>query len=343
MSVGSSMDTEHYLLGLVALLILLTPIQCLQIEEDWVNRGVTPDDVNAPGISIDAYEEFIRLDPKNATAWYGKGNALLYGWGRSAEAIEAYDEAIAKFDFNDSRIADAWYSKGEAFRSQGDDDAAIECYNKATELSPDDAAAWYAKGDALNGQEENNEAAWAYSEVIRIEPNNTDAWLAEGAMLDRLERYEDAIRCYDEAIRIDPNNTRAWTYKADSLEDQGKSTEATKVNDEANKLKRNTAMDWFNKGVVHDRLGEISNATSAYQQAVRTDPTFAKAWYNLGMDLYAVSGRMNTYDRSMRCFAKAAALDPKLDIWRSGGLLLRVETQSDWEYWREIHAIRHEA
>ena len=84
---------------------------------------------------------------------------------------------------------------------------------------------------------------------------------------------------------------------------------------------------------------EISNATRAYEEAVRIDSTFAEAWYNLGMDLYAVSDKFNTYDRAVKCFTKAVELDPKLDVWNLGGRIapMQVNTKSDWEYWKQIH------
>jgi tetratricopeptide (TPR) repeat protein len=98
-----------------------------------------------------------------------------------------------------------------------------------------------------------------------------------------------------------------------------------------------TAEDWFNKGVVCDQLGEISNATFAYQQAVRIDPTFAEAWYNLGMDLYAVSDKFNTYDQATKCFTKAESLEPRLDDWLVG-VPMQVNSKSDWDEWKRMHA-----
>ncbi len=278
---------------------------------------------------------------QTAEEWYNQGNKLLDDQGEEADAVKAYDEAIIRFDPDNPHLTVAWYKKGKAYTSQGDWENALDAYDNATELAPNNSEAWNSKGETLVALGKNEEAVEAYGEVTRLDPNNTYAWIAKGVMLDLLNRYDEAIKCYDEAIRLDPNNTRAWAYKADSLNKTGKLVEAAKVDDEAVRLRHIHATDWYNKGRLHDSLGEISAAINDYHQAVLIEPTFAEAWYNMGKGLYANSGKMNTYDQSMKCFTKAAELDPKLDIWQTGEIwgLLKVETQSDWEYWKQVHAI----
>ena len=106
-------------------------------------------------------------------------------------------------------------------------------------------------------------------------------------------------------------------------------------------LNHASALEAYNKGLVYDSLGQIANATGAYRHAVGLDPEFAEAWYNLGMTLYAVSDKFNTFDQAYECFTKAANLDPKLDAWNGDGLRpMRVNSKDDWDYWIQLHGIR---
>ncbi|WP_245618613.1 tetratricopeptide repeat protein [Methanogenium cariaci] len=78
----------------------------------------------------------MRLDPDDATAWYGKGNALAE-LGRSEEALTAY--------------------------------------TRVTEIEPDDVDAWYARGLVLHQLGRYKDAVAAYDRVLSLDPENTCA------------------------------------------------------------------------------------------------------------------------------------------------------------------------
>lgn len=69
------------------------------------------------------------LDPKYATAWYNKGNALK-NLGKYDEAVKAYDEAIKL----DPKFAWPWNNKGNALRMLHRNSDAEAAYAKAREL-----------------------------------------------------------------------------------------------------------------------------------------------------------------------------------------------------------------
>ncbi len=100
--------------------------------------------------AIECYEKAIKLDKKNAKAWYGKGNVLLKQ-GKNSEgvtycvncqlspvlseafyndAIKSYDKAI---DIN-PKLKDAWYQKGIALDRLGQYEEAKKCFEVAKEL-----------------------------------------------------------------------------------------------------------------------------------------------------------------------------------------------------------------
>ncbi|GEM_PF-1868370 len=107
-------------------------------------------------------------------------------------------------------------------------------------------------------------------------------------------------------------------------------------------LNHASALKAYDQGLAYDSLGQIANATGAYRHAVGLDPKFAEAWYSLGLTLYAVSGKFNTYDEAIGCFGKAVALNSSLDVWDIGNRddpPMTVNSKEDWENYKLLHAL----
>lgn len=49
-------------------------------------------------------------------------------------------------DYNNACYWDVWYDRGAVVANLGRSRQAIECFDKAIRLNPDDADAWYNKG-----------------------------------------------------------------------------------------------------------------------------------------------------------------------------------------------------
>ncbi len=71
----------------------------------------------------------IKLSPRNAFAWYNKGNMLVKR-GDYAEAIKAYDSAVSI----KSDLAEAYYNRGYIYLKTGNRQAGIADLSKAGEL-----------------------------------------------------------------------------------------------------------------------------------------------------------------------------------------------------------------
>jgi len=111
-----------------------------------------------------------------ATEWNDEGHALYYQ-GRYAEAIEAYDEAIA-LEPTDGHL---WYDLGNVLRKQGSYSAAFDAYDRAIALDPAGAGHWTDKGVVLYNQGNYSEAIEAYDTAIALDP--TDARATEDRAL----------------------------------------------------------------------------------------------------------------------------------------------------------------
>ena len=99
--------------------------------------------------------------------------------------------------------AEKYYYNGIDFSSQGKYDEAIESFDEAIRLDPNDAKAWNSKGNALNSQGKYDEAIESFEEAIRLDPNDAVAWYNKGNALNSQGKYDEAIRAYDKVKKLD--------------------------------------------------------------------------------------------------------------------------------------------
>ncbi len=99
---------------------------------------------------------------------------VLYSQGKYDDAIKAYDEAIKL----DPKNKEAFFNRGLALAALDKFDEAIKDYDKATKLDPKNKEAFYNMGLALVALGKCSEAIKAYDEAVTLDPNYNDAIVA---------------------------------------------------------------------------------------------------------------------------------------------------------------------
>jgi tetratricopeptide (TPR) repeat protein len=125
--------------------------------------------------AIQAYNKAIDINPQYADAWWGKGNALRQ-IGRYTEAMEAeaaYEKIVDAPGYTRPLTAIDWVNKGIELVADAKFDEAIQAYNKAIEINPQDKIAWAKKGDTLKAIGRTKEANEAYAKANELEAANT--------------------------------------------------------------------------------------------------------------------------------------------------------------------------
>jgi len=105
---------------------------------------------------------------------------------------------------------------------------AIQKYDRALAIKPDDADAWYFRGLALGelgrhaelGQYA--EAVVSFDKAIAINPDFAEAWYNRGLALGELGRHAEALASFDKAIAINPDYTDARKNREIILQQQEK-------------------------------------------------------------------------------------------------------------------------
>lgn len=81
--------------------------------------------------SLTAYRDALAVNPNDASAWSGTGDAL-YELGNYTDAVEAYDHLIQLDPADDA----SWYRKGNALLATGAYQDAIDAYDRALAMNP---------------------------------------------------------------------------------------------------------------------------------------------------------------------------------------------------------------
>ncbi|MDD3574456.1 tetratricopeptide repeat protein [Methanospirillum sp.] len=219
----------------LSVLMLLFLCGCLGTEgwnaQDWIDQGSRFAKDELYVEAVDAYSHSIRLDPINPKVWTFRGIALQH-LGRQQEAMNDFDEAIR--------------------------------------LNPDESGAWQGKASSYveNGQYKLAiKAAERSLELAGPEDKKENSWLLLGFAYNRLEQYEKALQMFDKAIEIDPKRLDLWQHKAYTLTKLGRYMEVLKCYEVMTGIDKDSPELWNKKGEIHLALGQINEANNAFAMA----------------------------------------------------------------------------
>ncbi|MCL1463620.1 CHAT domain-containing protein [Argonema galeatum] len=176
----------------------------------------------------------------------------------------------------------AWNSLSSALSDLGQYQEAIEAYQRALDISPNNHIAWNGLGNALKNLGQYQEAREAHQRAINISPNYHHAWNGLGNALSDLGQYQEAREAYQRALDISPNYHHAWNNLGATLYDLGQYQEARKAYQRALDISLNSHHAWNGLGNALSDLGQYQQAIEAFQRALDISPNFHHAWNGLG-------------------------------------------------------------
>jgi len=254
------------------------------------------------------------LNGKTAEFWNNKGGSLA-ALGRHEEAVDCYEKALA-IDPDDVITLS---NKGVALSALGLHNKAIVCYDRAVAIDPGSAMAWNNKGSSLIDLEQYEESLECFDIVLKIDPRNATALSNKGRSLGVLGRHQQALICYDAALAADWRYGTAWNGKGGALTALGKSQEALTCFDQALTIDPRNAAAWNNKGSTLSDLGRHQEALTCYDQALKIEPSHSRAWNNKANAL----GALRRFREAVKCCDHALAADPGYaNAWYNKGVWL---------------------
>ncbi len=173
--------------------------------------------------------------------------------------------------------AKGYHIKGFIYQETGDTAKAISSYRTAIEQDPDyfdpllKLAVLHAeKGDQL--------AMDYYNSALAIEPDNTTALYGKGMFAQEQGLDSIAFTCYDRIKSLEPNNALAW-YNTGyiKLVHDTATADAREQFTMAIKLMPNYAQAYYNRGLAFEMDELLDSAYVDYKRALAIQPAFNAA------------------------------------------------------------------
>ena len=189
---------------------------------------------------------------------------------------------------------------------------ALDAFDRALAIDPQDAEAHSYRGVALAQLGRMHEALAAFDEALKINPQFAEAHYNRGVALTELGRTDEALAAFDRALAINPQDAKAHHNRGAVLAKLGRTDEALVAFDRALAINPQDAEAHQNRGAVLTQLRRMNEALVAFDEALKINPQFAEAHYNRGLAL-AQLGRTDearaAFDCALAAFDRALAIN----------------------------------
>lgn len=231
-----------------------------------------------------------------------------------------------------TRSSASYTNEGETHFVAGNLPAAIQAYQKAAEVDPENAVVLaelariqaYSSASLTTDAQKRarlQEALESINRAVELAPENSVVHAVRALTLDwysnpnlsnekseafLIEAEQEAVR----ALQIDNQNSMALAYYAEILLDQRKYLQAEQYIRQA--IERNpNLMDAHRvNGIVMETLGEYGAAINEYKAAIEINPNMTFLYINVGVNYR----QLKQYNIALEYFAQAASINEQLGI-----------------------------
>jgi tetratricopeptide (TPR) repeat protein len=233
---------------------------------------------------------------------YGDYGYFLDNISRYAEAIEMYQKAV-ELKPDDYWI---WKQMGWAYSNMGDNTNAEQALIKAVEQAKSD---WYYTnlGNFYRDRlKDYGKALESYQKALGITPGYLDAYSQIGRMYYNQNKYVEAEGYFKKEIEVAPDSAKAYNDYGSFLDDLSRYAEAIEMYQKSVELKPDDYWTWKQMGWAYSNSGDQVNAERVLIKAAelaRSD------WYytNLG-NFYR--DELKDYGKALENYQKALAVSP---------------------------------
>ena len=162
----------------------------------------------------------------------------------------------------------------------------------------------FKQGNGLALEKNYEGAINYYDEALEIEPDNVKILLNKALALTFLGRYEKSSECFDKAIEISPDFADAWHWKGVSYVIQGQLEDGfvsivTAFN-EIDPEEENNSENLSAGGIYFEE------SLVFFDKAMEINPDYYQAWYWKGLALY----NLGNYEEALSCYDKSLEINP---------------------------------
>lgn len=224
------------------------------------------------------------------------------------EARGKVPDAISQYERGDPTDARTFYNLGLARRRISDHAGAVEAFQRAVELNPNEARYKIALAESYQEIRRPEAALASFEEALKTGGDDFAVLIRLAKLATRLERRQDAREWIARALVVaerGEEKAQAWLAKAIYEGAVGDLDAALSALEEARKADPNNADVYYNLGVLYARQLRYDAAVDALQVAIRLRPDYASAYTQLGNIYY----RRGLNGEAARAYERAVELD----------------------------------
>lgn len=172
-------------------------------EKIQLSKGICHQKLGDYPAAIASYKQSVQINPEFLSGQVALAS-LYKQQGNYNEAIQAYEKITAL-----EPSAEAFNNLGNLFFEEGILSKAIDAFERALSISPENAMILNNFGNALAGKGKFDQALESYDNALSIDPNHADAYNNIGNVYKFQGKLDEAARCFRSAISIRPDFAEA--------------------------------------------------------------------------------------------------------------------------------------
>jgi tetratricopeptide (TPR) repeat protein len=201
--------------------------------------------------------------------------------GHFGEAQRLFGAAVKA----DSRAPQGWSNLGQAHYALNRLPEALECFDKARALAPDDADILYQHANVLLSLDRPRDALAEFQAVLARAPHHVEAHINSGLAHAALGMVEASLADFDAALLLLPSHPIAHFNRGVALLQLGRYAEAIAANDRALAAAPDHLGAWLNRGRAASQLRRFDEAIASYDEVLARRKDDANAHFNRSLAL----------------------------------------------------------
>jgi tetratricopeptide (TPR) repeat protein len=146
----------------------------------------------------------------------------------------------------------------------------LTAFLKADDLDPEERAEAYMLRARVQSDEK--KALEDFDAAIELVPDNSNYGLIRAMYLRSKEKFDDALSAIDKMIGQSPEDANALILQGEILREMGKPDDALKSFDEATKLAPKSAGPFQNRGEIYREKGDFDKAIQEFTKVIDLQP-----------------------------------------------------------------------
>jgi len=274
----------------------------------WFNLGYVLSETDREPQAIEAYRKAVAAKPDVFESNLNLGVLLA----RAGQNDEAEKYLLAASTLKPSASADealyrVWVTMGRV-REQANPAGAVEAYEKAAALKPNNAEPVFSAGSVLERMQDFPAAEARYRRALELNPKSSDALAGLANVYMAQKKLPDAEQALRQYLAADPKNAAAHLQLARVLRAQGKHDEAAAELAQAGEAAPNDFDLRRERAAAYAASRDFERAATEYQALVKERPQEAELRYQYGVVLQ----KLQRYPESQAEIMAALKLNAKI-------------------------------